>query len=82
VLQAICTPYLYLLVVRVVTHLAESHPAQWRSVGDLAAAIASPEVTSVLMDMNGAMGYLRELEPVCPQLGPKLKVGAHNSVIH
>lgn len=50
----------------------------WKSVADLAALICSPEVTSVVLDMNGSMGYLDELVAVLgpegrSQLGSKMK---------
>mmetsp|Transcript_27482 Transcript_27482/g.69911 ORF Transcript_27482/g.69911 Transcript_27482/m.69911 type:complete len:377 (-) Transcript_27482:685-1815(-) len=45
----------------------------WRSVRDLAEVVARDDVSSVVLDMNGAVGYLRLLLDFCPCLGPKVK---------
>mmetsp|Transcript_10228 Transcript_10228/g.21917 ORF Transcript_10228/g.21917 Transcript_10228/m.21917 type:complete len:391 (+) Transcript_10228:296-1468(+) len=45
----------------------------WRSVKDLADLINNPSVTSVVVDMNGSMGYLKLLLELVPTLGTKLK---------
>ncbi|KAK9805162.1 hypothetical protein WJX72_002851 [[Myrmecia] bisecta] len=46
---------------------------RWESVGSLARLVESKEVTSVMLDMLGAVGYLDSLAATCPSLGPKVK---------
>lgn len=41
---------------------------------DLAEIVNRSDVTSVIIDMHGSVGYLPLLATVCPSLGPKLKV--------
>lgn len=48
----------------------------WRSVRDLADVVNRPEVTSVVLDMNGSVGYLKLLKEWCPGLGDKIRVRA------
>ena len=51
--------------------LAES--ISWRSVTDLARMVERPDVTSVIVDMNGSMGYFQLLMGLAPSLGSKIK---------
>lgn len=46
----------------------------WRSVQDLASLVASDEVASVILDMNGSVGYLKGLLQMYPNLGAKVHV--------
>ncbi len=46
----------------------------WRSVLDLAALVSSDVCESVMIDMNGSIGYLPILHKACPSLGSKVKV--------
>jgi hypothetical protein len=48
-------------------------PISWRSVVDLADMVQRKDVTSVVIDMNGSMGYLKLLSSLAPSLGSKLK---------
>jgi hypothetical protein len=43
-------------------------------VHDLAEVVNSDEVSSVMLDMNGSVGYLKLLKELCPSLGPKVQV--------
>lgn len=54
------------------------HPGgiYWRSVHDLAGLVADESVSSVILDMNGSMGYLKQLLQLCPDLGVKVRVSA------
>lgn len=56
-------------------------PISWRSVADLAALVNSPDVTSVIIDMHGSVGYLQLLMGLCPNLGAKLKASGMPVVI-
>jgi hypothetical protein len=46
--------------------------ARFASVADLASRVNEPSVTSVVLDMFGAMGYLPQLISLCPGLGQKV----------
>ncbi|KAG1674942.1 hypothetical protein FOA52_014735 [Chlamydomonas sp. UWO 241] len=48
-------------------------PVNWKSVRDLAAVVNRDDVTSLVIDVNGSIGYLQLLMPLCPKLGVKLK---------
>lgn len=56
-------------------------PISWRSVADLAAIVNQPDVTSVIIDMHGSVGYLQLLMALCPNLGVKLKASGMPVVI-
>jgi len=57
-----------------VTHDSKlAEPINWRSVRDLAAIVNRDDVTSVIIDVNGSLGYIQLLVPLCPKLGMKLK---------
>jgi len=44
----------------------------WRSVEDLASLVADEQVSSVVLDMNGSVGYLKQLLQLYPKLGAKV----------
>ena len=44
----------------------------------MADVINDLSVTSVIMDLNGSIGYLPELLKMAPRLGSKLKVGVQS----
>jgi len=46
----------------------------WRSVEDLASLVADDGVSSVMLDMNGSVGYLKRLLQLYPNLGAKVHV--------
>jgi len=56
-------------------------PISWRSVVDLADMVQRKDVTSVVIDMNGSMGYLKLLSSLAPSLGSKLKASGVPIVI-
>lgn len=56
-------------------------PISWRSVMDLARIVNRPDVTSVIIDMHGSVGYFQLLLSLCPSLGPKLKASGMPVVI-
>ena len=47
----------------------------WRSVEDLASLVSDDEVSSIVLDMNGSVGYLKHLLHLYPNLGAKVQVG-------
>ena len=52
---------------------APTESISWRSVTDLARMVERPDVTSVIVDMNGSMGYFQLLTRLAPSLGSKIK---------
>lgn len=45
----------------------------WRAVVDLAELVERPEITAVMIDMYGSLGYLELLKVKAPSLGAKMK---------
>jgi len=43
-------------------------------VEDLASLVADEEVSSVMLDMNGSVGYIKHLLQLYPNLGAKVHV--------
>ena len=58
-----------------------SEPISWRSVADLAEMVQRDDVTSVVIDMAGSMGYFSLLMGMAPAFGPKLKASGLPIVI-